>query len=208
MEAACCSCSDSHLMTGLKYSRLSRCYFTPTGVALLPRHSSKHHLHPRHAACFRPIHFHRRLSTHRPSFPPAVSQRPSGMAGVRRRHAHGWRLQRGGRTVSPRRCALSPCRGDEGSGTGPAGIRPGRPRRYPPQRTPAALNRPQCPVFSSRCFYPHADHAQRGGLADLLFTPMLLQPYGDGGPDGASCDLRGAVHRRDGQFIHAAKPRH
>lgn len=110
--------------------------------------------------------------------------------------------------MSPRRCAVSPCCGDEGRGTGPAGIHPGRPRRYPPQRTRAALNRPQCPVSSSRCLYPHADHARRGCLADFLFAPVLLQPNGDGGPDGASCDLGGAVHRRDGHFIHAAKPRH
>lgn len=188
-------------MTGLKYFPiynifpLARCYFTRTGVALLPRHSSKYHLHPRHAAWFRPIHFHRRISALRSSFPPAVSQRPSGMAGVQQCHAHGWRLQRGGRTVSPCRCALSSCCGGEGRGIGPAGIHPGRPLRYPPQRMSAALNRPQCPIFSSRCFYPHADHAQRGCLADFLFTPILLQPYGDGGPDGASCDLRRAVHR-------------
>lgn len=71
------------------------------------------------------------------------------MAGLQQCHAHGRRVQRRGRTVSPCRCAVSSCRGGEAGGTGPAGIHPACPHRYVPPPSPQKMSEKNLTVPSS-----------------------------------------------------------
>lgn len=65
-----------------------------------------------------------------------------------------------------------------------------------------------CLNFSSRHFHPQPELIKCNGLTVSVLTPTLPQRDGDGGPVGASGDLRGASRCESGQFIHTSKQRH
>lgn len=83
----------------------------------------------------------------------------------------------------------------------------GSPRSQVAETLVAVMNH-RCPASSSRHFYPLANYGKCDYLPVFLFTPILLQPDGDGSPDGASHGYRAASHCQDGQLIQTTEQRH